>query len=493
MIPYLLSIILFLPAAGAVLVALVPGANAKAIRILSAAITGIDFVLAVYLFATYDIGRGAMIIERAPWLRIPTTPAFNVDYYLGADGLSVPLVLLTAFLSFLAIFISWSIETRVKEYHLLLLALQTGVLGVFMAQDFFLFFLFWEVELIPMYLLIGIWGSGRRLYAATKFLIYTLAGSAFMLIGIIVLFFSAGKSSFDMGVLADQAHTFPLALQTGLFLLIGAAFAVKLPIFPFHTWLPDAHGDAPTAVSVLLAGVLLKMGAYGILRILLGMFPDAAHSLAPLLATFAVVNILYGAFVTIVQKDMKRLVAYSSVSHMGYVLLGVSALNQGGLMGAAMQMFTHGTITGLLFASVGVLYDRAHTREIAAFGGVAHRMPILATVFMIAGLASLGLPALSGFVAEFLVFVGTYQVYQIAAVLGAFGVVLAAGYILWMYNRVFYGPLNQRWRQIGDTSVIEAFPLFALVASIVAVGVYPAVLIPMFESGIKPLLARLGG
>lgn len=493
----LLSVLLFLPVLGALLLLLVPRGNDRIVRVVSAGVTGLTLVLAGFVFFAYDLSRGGLqFVERLPWIRIPTSPQFNVDYYLGVDGLSTPLVLLTALLTFLAVFISWNaIDTRVREYHILLLLLETGVLGVFMALDFFLFFLFWEVELIPMYLLIGIWGSGRRMYAAMKFLIYTLAGSAFMLVGILLLYFNSAQATFDLFTLANQTYAAPL--KTLIFFFILIAFAVKLPVWPLHTWLPDAHGDAPTAVSVLLAGVLLKMGAYGIFRVLLTIFPEQMQLYAPLLVTLAVISILYGAVVTIMQPDMKRLVAYSSVSHMGYVLLGVAGgvtgLNMLGLNGAALQMFTHGTITGLLFAAVGVVYHKAHTRQIADFGGIAARMPVLATVFLIAGLASLGLPSLAGFVAEILIFFGSYQAYAWAAVLGAFGVLLATGYILFMYRRVFFGPLNPRWAQLTDADPVDMVPLFSLVAIIVFVGVYPTVLTRVFESGLQPILARLGG
>ncbi|MFN8533149.1 MAG: NADH-quinone oxidoreductase subunit M [Dehalococcoidia bacterium] len=495
----LLTLTLFLPVVGAIALLFVPRNNDRMIRIVAALVTGIDLVLAGFIFFAYNAAAGGIqFAERLPWVRIPTTPQFNVDYYLGVDGLSTPLVLLTSLLTFLAVFISWNaIDTRVREYHILLLLLQTGVLGVFMALDFFLFFLFWEVELIPMYLLIGIWGSGRRMYAATKFLLYTLTGSAFMLVGIILLYFNSTQATFDMFALADQASAFAPALQTLIFFFILLAFSVKLPVWPLHTWLPDAHGDAPTAVSVLLAGVLLKMGAYGIFRIVLTMFPETTRTFAPLLVAFAVISIIYGAIVTIMQPDMKRLVAYSSVSHMGYILLGVaggvSGLSIVGLNGAALQMFTHGTITGLLFAAVGVIYHKAHTRQIDDFGGIAARMPVLATVFMIAGLGSLGLPALSGFVAELLIFFGSYQAFPWAAVAGAFGVLLATGYIMFMYRRIFFGPLNPRWAHLADADPVDMVPLFALVATIVVVGVYPTILTRVFESGLLPIMARLGG
>ncbi|MCS7001602.1 MAG: NADH-quinone oxidoreductase subunit M, partial [Dehalococcoidia bacterium] len=458
----LLSLLLFLPALGAVLIAMlgVARASAFAIRLVATIVSGVVLILSAVVFFSYDVNRGGLqFVERAAWLRIPTSPSFNVDYFVGVDGLSTPLVLLTGFLTFLAVLISWSsITSRVTEYFALLLVLQTGVFGVFMSLDFFLFFIFWEVELLPMYLLIGIWGSGRRMYAAMKFLIYTLFGSAFMLVGMLLIYFTSSRQTFDMFVLADEIRLFPFALQSTIFFLLFIAYAIKLPVFPLHTWLPDAHGDAPTAVSVLLAGVLLKMGAYALFRINVGMFPLVAQTYAPLLVALAVVGILYGAVVTIMQTDLKRLVAYSSVSHMGYVLLGVAAGVMGASVGqasatvaftgAALQMFTHGAITGLLFASIGVLYERAHTREIAAFSGLAQRMPTLATVFLIGSLASLGLPGMAGFVSELLVFLGSYPATPVFTTFGAFGVVLAAGYLLFLYRRVFFGPLNARWSHL---------------------------------------------
>lgn len=400
------------------------------------------------------------------------------------------MVVLTTLLSFAAILGSWKVELRVKEYFALLLILEMGVLGVFTALDFFLFFLFWEVELLPMYLLIGIWGSGRKEYSAMKFLIYTILGSAMMLVGILWLYFAAGMGTFDMVKLGTASLAGPVGAI--IFLLLFFAYAVKLPIWPLHTWLPDAHVDAPTAVSVILAGVLLKMGGYAIIRICVTILPEAARTFAPYMAIFAVINILYGAVVSMVQRDLKKMVAYSSVSHMGYVLLGISALNQVGLTGATLQMFSHGTITGLLFLMVGLVYDKAHTRQIPELKGLAHRMPFIAVLFSMAGLASLGLPGMSGFVAEFLVFVGTYAVWPLPTLLAVVGIALTAGYILWMLQRVFFGPPDARWAHLGDASAVEAVPVLALMAAIILIGLYPALLTNVIGWGVLPVLSRLG-
>ncbi|MGE5619324.1 MAG: complex I subunit 4 family protein [Sphingomonadaceae bacterium] len=475
--PYLSSIV-FLPLAAALAIMLAPRGWS---RWIAGAVSLAVLALTLQAFALFDLAAsGYQLVEKAEWI-----PEYGVSYFLAVDGISLPMVVLTGLLTFVAVLASWRLELRPKEYFALVMVLETAMMGVFTSLDMLLFFLFWELELAPMYLLIGIWGGPRREYAAMKFILYTVAGSVFMLVGILALFFASGMNTFDMTVVGAQQYA--LGFQMAVFLLLAVGFAVKIPVFPFHTWLPDAHVEAPTAVSVLLAGVLLKMGGYGLIRLPIGMLPDAARELAPWLAVLAVVNVLYGAAVSMVQEDLKKLIAYSSVSHMGYVLLGTAALTGVGLQGAVLQMFTHGTITGLLFLMVGLVYDRTHTRIIDQLGGLGARMPAIAVVFVIAGLASLGLPGSSGFVAEFLVFVGAFPVWQAATILAAFGIVITAGYLLWMLQRVFMGPLPARWAQLGDASRLELLTVGVMVAVIVGVGVYPSVLTDVIGTGVTAL------
>jgi NADH-quinone oxidoreductase subunit M len=482
----MLTAIIFLPLLGAVLITLLPGSRVRLSRWLAAGFSGAALALSLVAFFGYDVHAGGLqLVEKVDWVALPSV---GVSYFVGADGLNLPMILLTSLLTLMAVLASWTIDVRPRAYFLLLLVLETGVTGVFAAMDFFLFFLFWEVELIPMYLLIGIWGGPRREYAAIKFVIYTLAGSALMLVGILALYFYASPHTFDMTKLAAQKYD--LSFATAVFLFLFAGFAVKLPVFPFHTWLPDAHVQAPTAVSVLLAGVLLKMGGYGMLRVLVGMLPEATHYWAWLLGLLAVISVLYGACVSMVQTDLKSMVAYSSVSHMGYVLLGIAALTTISLNGAAIQLFTHGTITGLLFLLVGNLYDKAHTRQIPDFGGLARRMPLLAILFVLAGLASLGLPGLSGFVAEFTVFIGSYVTWQVYTILAASAIVITAGYILWMIRRVFYGPFNEHWEHLRDARGLELVPLVTLIAVIFLIGLDPALLTNVVNSGIMTLTSH---
>jgi len=497
--PYYLSIIVFLPVVGALFVAFCPNLSTKQIKLLSLFFSLVTFGFALAIFAMFDRNGGFQFEQTVSWI-----PAIQAHYHLGVDGLSLPMVLLTAFLGLVAVLVSWKIDRRPREYFAWLLVLETGILGVFSSLDLILFFLFWEVELIPMYMLISIWGSGRKEYSALKFVIYTLIGSALMLAGILLLYFKAspfmqsGQSPLDMVALAQAGlNTDLISVLPAIFFLILAAFAIKLPVFPFHTWLPDAHTDAPTAVSVILAGALLKMGGYGIIRICVSIFPDVAKDYAPLLAAFAVVSVIYGAAVTFRQKDLKRLIAYSSVSHMGLVLLGIFALNQVSLTGATFQMFSHGIVTGLLFAMVGLVYEKTHTRDLNQLGGLARQMPVIAVVFSIAGLASLGLPGTSGFAAEFITFVGSFTSTLLSGaklftLVAAFGVVLAAGYILWTLQRTFYGPPLEKYDHVPDASNWEKVPIFALVVAIMMVGVYPAFLTDVIKGGIEPITHLFG-
>jgi NADH-quinone oxidoreductase subunit M len=494
----LLTATVFLPAAGALgIVAMVRGDGN--IRLAAVAITIADFVLAIVVMGSYETsGERFQLIDRVAWISGDT---FNAEYFLGVDGLSAPLVLLSAFLGLTAVLASWRVTLRVKEYFVWMLVLQTAVLGVFTSLDLLLFFLFWELELVPMYLLISIWGTGRKEYSAMKFLVYTVSGSAFMLVAIVALFVSSGEGSFNMVQLAENGLVEGLDLvipASVLFWFFFVAFAVKLPIWPIHTWLPDAHTDAPTAVSMLLAGVLLKMGGYGMIRICLDLFHQSAERFALLLAILAVISILYGAIVTLRQTDLKRLIAYSSVSHMGLVLLGVASVGFGsglttvGLTGAAMQMFTHGTIAALLFLLVGIIYERTHTRYIPDLGGLANRMPLVACAFIVAGLASLGLPGLSGFVSELLVFLGGFKVYPWITGFAAFGIVLAAGYILWLVERILFGSTRERFAQIKDADLVDAIPVAMLLGSILVIGVYPKLLTDVFDSGMLPIANLFG-
>ena len=489
----MLSVFLLLPAVGALIIATLPRERAGDARWVALFFTAITFVLGIAIFIALDPdAEGFQLIDRFEWIGAGDA-GFSVHYFLGVDGLSAPMVLLTGLLSLAAVLVSWRIDVRQKEYFIWLLILETAVAGVFLSLDLIQFFFFWELELLPMYMLISIWGSGRARYSAMKFVLFTMAGSALMLAGFLVLGLEAG--TFDIAVLTAEAPSDALIPLGVVFWLIMAAFLVKLPVFPLHTWLPDAHTDAPTAVSVMLAGVLLKMGGYGILRIALPIMPKEAQDFRVILAVIAVVTVIYGAVLTLQQRDLKRLVAYSSVSHMGFVLLGVSAMGAVGLSGAALQMFTHGVITGLLFIVVGLMYDRTHTRQISDLGGLLHQMPVLGLVAIIAGFASLGLPALSGFVAEFAVFVGTLQEHPAATIISVFGVVLAAGYILWAVQRVFTGPVNERWSGLSDaTEWWELTAMAGMLVFVIGVGVFPRLLTDVVESGIAqiPLIAQAG-
>ena len=489
-----LTAILFLPVVGIIAIALLRDPQPRTVRLTALAFTLASFVLSIVVFCLFDRSGGAVgqmqLEEKLSWI-----PAINAFYHLGVDGLSLPMVVLMTFLGVLAVLVSWKIELKPRQYFIWLLMLETSILGVFCSLDLVLFFLFWELELIPMYFLISIWGSGRKEYAANKYLIYTLVGSAMMLAGILSIYFSTGSlNMMELGGLVLAAPFIPLS---AMFFLLLTGFAIKLPVFPLHTWLPDAHTNAPTAASVVLAGALLKMGGYGMIRLCVTIFPEVALRYAPLLVALAVVGVLYGAAVTLRQKDLKRLIAYSSVSHMGYVLLGIFALNQMSLTGATLQMFSHGVITGLLFAMVGLVYDKTHERNLDSLGGLARQMPVIVVVFSIAGLASLGLPGTSGFAAEFITFVGSFssvavEGIQVYTLLGVVGIVLTAGYILWMLQKAFYGPPLEKYDGVPDADNIEKACIFSFVGAIMLVGLYPAILTDVIKLGVEPIVKLVG-
>ena len=467
---HLLSVLIFFPLVGAL--AIVLGGremNDRTARWLALFVTLVTFAVSVSVLARFDHATpGFQMLEQASWV-----PSIGLQYLVGVDGISLWLVLLTTFLFPVSVLASWTVTTDVRRYMIAMLVLETAVLGSFLALDLIVFFIFFEAILVPMYLLIGGWGGERRVYAAVKFFLYTMAGSAFLLVSILFLYAHTGATTFDLRALADASSTLPVQTARWLFLGFFVAFAVKVPVFPLHTWLPDAHTEAPTAGSVLLAGVLLKVGAYGLIRFSLTLFPEAAKHFATAVSVLAVIGIIYGAVCALGQRDVKRLVAYSSVSHLGFVVLGVFALTQQAVTGGVLQMVNHGLATGALFLLVGMVYDRTHTRQLDKMGGLASQMPWLLGFFLFAVFASAGLPGLSSFIGEFLVIVGTFAVSHVFGVLASVAVVLGAIYLLWSYQRVAYGPIHDEHRTLRDVSAREVLVIVPVLALLLVFGVYP--------------------
>jgi NADH-quinone oxidoreductase subunit M len=486
----LLSTIIFLPALGAVLAFLIT--SEELVKRMALLTSALSFLMSLLPFFMFDSSTAAMqFFEHYDWI-----PSVGISYEVGLDGISLLLIVLTTFLVPLTLLASWdSIQARTREFVICMLFLETGMIGVFAAVDLFLFYVFWEATLIPMYFLIGVWGGARRIYAAIKFILYTMAGSLLMLVAILALYFlhyqATGEPTFNLLQLLQLE--LPLSTQRWLFLAFFLAFAIKVPLFPFHTWLPDAHVEAPTPGSVLLAAILLKMGAYGFVRFCLPLFPEASIDATGIIALLAVVGIIYGALMALVQVDIKKLVAYSSVSHLGFVMLGIFAMNSQGLDGAVLQMVNHGLSTGGLFLLVGMLYDRRHTRLIADFGGIAKVMPIFAAFFLVVSLSSIGLPGLNGFVGEFLTLLGAFQALPTFAVIAALGVILAAVYMLWMYQRVMFGELtHDDNRRLLDLKAREIMVLLPIVLVIVWIGVYPQPFLTRMEASTRAIVERLG-
>lgn len=529
-----LTWITFLPIIGMLLLLLIPtGRDERSkevsktmFRWVTVITTFLQLVLAIVIYFNFDNNMagvntqaGMQFVERIPWIHMKGVPLLGdmkIDYFIGIDGISGPMILLTAIVCFVASFSSFGINKAIKGYFLMYLLLDTGMMGVFVSLDFFLFYVFWELMLLPMYFLIGIWGGPRKEYAAIKFFIYTLFGSVFMLLVMIALFFAVG--SFNMLDMMDPTKYDPNSILAGIdtswryiaFAALFVGFAIKVPSVPFHTWLPDAHVEAPTPISVILAGVLLKMGTYGMLRISWPMFPDAVRYFQDYIAFIGMVSIVYGAFCALGQhkvgkRDFKKLIAYSSVSHMGYVMLGMASMEAHGISGAIFQMFNHGTITSMLFMIVGVIYDRSHTRGLDDFGGLANKMPIYTGIMTIAFFAAIGLPGMSGFVSELMVFVGAFKTYPVLTIISGLGIVLGAGYMLWTLQKVFFGKLPDRWAgpwdptkkhyKHDDINAVEMIALVPLAVIIIYLGIYPVPVLDMMNTSVNHLieLVKIGG
>ncbi|WP_088078115.1 NADH-quinone oxidoreductase subunit M [Bacillus alkalicola] len=506
----ILSVLVFLPLAGALLILTIPKEHKNVIRSIATATAIVALLISLVIWGMFDRGAsGLQFAQTVPWIELFF---LQINYEIGIDGLSMPLLVLTTVVTTLAIFASFTIQTRVKEFYVWTMVLLTGMLGVFVALDMFLFFLFFELTLIPMFFIIGIWGGKEKIYASFKFLIYTGLGSAVMFLTFITIFYqgflASGQTQLTFSIIelaqifANPANPEILTsgLRAGLFLALFIAFAVKLPIFPFHTWLPNAHVEAPTAASMILAGVLLKMGGYGLIRVGIGIFPDQAQRFALLIAILGLVNIIYGALLALVQTDLKRLVAYSSISHMGIVLIGIASFTASGMQGAIFQLVSHGFISALLFFMVGAIYERTKTRTISELGGLSKTVPILAGFTIAAAMASVGLPGLSGFVSELLAFIGVFgasaEILPAAKTIGVIaglGIILTAAYLLWALQRTTFGPMDEKYSGLPDARPMEYIPMIGLLGFSILIGVYPNILSDVINITVIDILSKIGG
>ncbi|PCI40451.1 MAG: oxidoreductase [Elusimicrobia bacterium] len=484
----LLTTVTFLPLIGAIIILFIPKEKVAVIRGSAIFTTFATFVVSLFLYAGFDpslVGDGVPVMqftERYEWIA-----TFNVFYAMGIDGLSLPIIILTTLICFLASIYSVSIKERVKEFFFWYLLLEVGMVGVFCATDLFLFYLFWELTLVPMYFLIGVWGGPRKEYAAIKFFLFTLVGSVFMLLAIIAVYFAPNSGTFDMLKLMEINSSWSRNFQIVAFIGFYLGLSVKIPAFPFHTWLPLAHVEAPTPVSVILASVLLKMGCYGLLRICYSILPAGFEWFLPYFIIIAFINIVYGALCAMAQTDMKKMIAYSSINHMGYCLLGMAAVSSTGFNGAVLQMINHGIITGALFLLVGVLYDRAHTRDISAFGGLGAKVPVYAALMVLTCFASLGLPGLAGFVSEFMCFLGAFPVWKMWTILSVAGILITAAFFLRMIQKVFLGPLNEKWADLPDINTRELLAIGPLAVLTVLFGVWPKLILDITNPTVTAL------
>lgn len=481
-----LSVIILSPLVGVLVIMTLPKEKLLAIRSTATAVSFVSLTCSIFVCVAYDQAVGGMqFLEKITWIK-----SIGVSYSLGVDGISAPMVLLTGIVIFTGVLVSWSIEERVKQFFINLLLLAVGAFGVFCSCNLFFFFLFYEVAVLPMFLLIAVWGSGDKVYGAYKLTLQKMGGGVLVFIGILALYAISGQNTFDMAVLCKVAYT--ASAQKTIFPLLCLGFVLAL-LWPLHTWAPIGYAAAPTAASMFLAGVSMKMGAYGLLRVAIGILPQGAKVWMPYVALLAIVNIVYGALAAIAQTDFKFVIGYSSVSHMGIVILGLATLNRVGIGGAVFQMFSHGIMIAAFFALVGLIYHQSHTRDIREFGGLAAKIPIIAGVFVLAGLTSLGLPGTSGFIAEFLVFMGAFKAYKLITILAIVGSAITAAFVLRVVRRVFYGPFNERWANLRDATSFEMIPLAILAGVQIFFGIHPGLLVSLINIGVKSIVGRVGG